>query len=548
VPAPNHHLFKGKNNMQALRSDSRRARLLRASNPLALALLLSLGACGGGGGSEGEAPPTAQPASLKHSLQSKATVESTGSNCPGGGARIDSGIDSNNSGVLDASEITSTQYVCNGAAGSNGDNGSNGLSALVSTRAEAAGANCVNGGFKVDVGADANNNTVLDAGEISGTRYVCHGSNGSNGTNGLNSLMAIVAVAAGSNCTYGGRMISSGLDANRNNALDAGEVSSSTYLCSGPPAGLAWWDITGTAVQAQPNSGYIAHNATAQVNVTLPASPALGDVVAVNGASAGGWKITQNAGQVVNFKALGSAPGTSWTARDTSHNWTSVTSSDDGSKLVAVNSGAQIYTSTDSGLTWTARDSARQWSSVSSSADGSKLVAMASLGQIYTSTDSGLTWTARDSARNWAAVASSADGSKLVAVVEDGLINTSTDSGLTWTARDSARHWRSVASSVDGSKLVAVVNGGQIYTSTDSGLTWTARELARNWQSVASSADGSKLVAGVVGGQIYASTPQSTPGTSGDVAGGQFDNLTLQYLGSGLWDVLNGHVDLLTYQ
>jgi len=621
--ALNRQCFKGENNMNTLRSYSRRADLLRASHPLVLALLLSLGACGGGGDS-----PTAPPATVMYSLQSKATVESAGSNCPSGGARIDSGIDGNNNGVLDASEITSTQYVCNGAAGSNGANGSNGLNALVSTSAEAAGTNCANGGFKVDVGADANNNAVLDAGEISSTRYVCNGLNGSNGTNGLNSLMAIVAEAAGSNCTYGGRKISSGLDANRNSALDAGEVSSTTYLCSGPPAGLAWWDVTGTAVQAQPNNGYLADNAAAQVLVTLPASPALGDVVAVTGASAGGWKIAQNAGQLVNFKALGSAPGASWTVRDSARDWFSVASSADGSKLVAVVLGGQIYTSTDSGRIWTARDSARDWFSVASSADGSKLVAVEYGGQIYTSTDSGLTWTARDSARNWRSVASSADGSKLIAVVQSRQIYTSTDSGLTWTARDSARFWYSVASSADGSKLVAVVSGGQIYNSTDSGLTWTARDSARNWQSVTSSADGSKLVAVASGGQIYTSTdsgltwtardsardwfsvassadgsklvaveyggqihtsndsgltwtardsarhwysvassadgsklvaveyggpiytsaPQSTPGTSGYVAGGQFDNLTLQYLGSGMWDVLNGHVDLLTYQ
>jgi photosystem II stability/assembly factor-like uncharacterized protein len=47
---------------------------------------------------------------------------------------------------------------------------------------------------------------------------------------------------------------------------------------------------------------------------------------------------------------------------------------------------AQIYTSTDSGATWTARDSSRSWYSVASSADGTKLVAVEQGGQIYTST------------------------------------------------------------------------------------------------------------------------------------------------------------------
>ena len=49
-----------------------------------------------------------------------------------------------------------------------------------------------------------------------------------------------------------------------------------------------------------------------------------------------------------------------------------------------VNNG-QIYTSTDSGGTWSPRDTSRAWYAVASSADGSKLVAVVYGGQIYTS-------------------------------------------------------------------------------------------------------------------------------------------------------------------
>ena len=75
--------------------------------------------------------------------------------------------------------------------------------------------------------------------------------------------------------------------------------------------------------------------------------------------------------------------------------------------------------------TWTARASNRAWRSIASSADGTKLVAVVYGGQIYTSTDSGVTWTARESRRDWYGVASSADGTKLVAVVYPGQIYTS---------------------------------------------------------------------------------------------------------------------------
>lgn len=203
-----------------------------------------------------------------------------------------------------------------------------------------------------------------------------------------------------------------------------------------------------------------------------------------------------------------------WTARDSTRQWSAVASSADGTKLVAGAGGysggnptyGRLYTSTDSGVSWTQRENDRSWRDVASSADGMKLVAAALADQIFTSTDGGVNWTARESSRDWFGVASSSDGTKLAAVVNGGQIYTSTDSGVNWTARESTRWWFRVASSADGTKLVAIVSGGQIYTSTDSGVNWTARESNRNWTDIASSSDGTKLVALVNGGQIYTST------------------------------------------
>jgi hypothetical protein len=64
-----------------------------------------------------------------------------------------------------------------GATGAAGTNGTNGLNALIKTTTEAAGANCANGGTKIETGLDANSNGVLDAGEVntSQTQYVCNG-------------------------------------------------------------------------------------------------------------------------------------------------------------------------------------------------------------------------------------------------------------------------------------------------------------------------------------------------------------------------------------
>jgi ligand-binding sensor protein/phage pi2 protein 07 len=336
--------------------------------------------------------------------------------------------------------------------------------------------------------------------------------------------------------TMGGQLVLSG---NPTVALGAATKQYVDAAISGGSSAFSWVVVTSTSQQAQPNTGYLATNA-GEVTITLPAAPNIGDTIRVSGAGAGGWRIAQNSGQQIvgsNFTILNATRNKDWTSvassadgsnlvavviggqiytsTDSGANydwapyfaplaWISVASSDDGSKLVAAENPGWIWTSTDSGQNWTQRDAGRHWRSVASSSDGSKLVAVEQGGQIYTSTDSGANWTPQDSNRNWLSVASSADGSKLVAVVLGGQIYTSTDSGANWTPRDSNRGWFAVASSADGSKLVAVAE--EVYTSTDSGANWTPRAGSPPAFAVASSSDGIKLVAVVVGGQIYTST------------------------------------------
>jgi len=66
-----------------------------------------------------------------------------------------------------------------GATGPQGVAGANGLNALIKTTTEPAGANCTNGGTKIETGLDVNANGILDAGEVnaSQTKYVCNGNN-----------------------------------------------------------------------------------------------------------------------------------------------------------------------------------------------------------------------------------------------------------------------------------------------------------------------------------------------------------------------------------
>ncbi len=83
------------------------------------------------------------------------------------GITVNAGIDLNSNGVLDTTEITSTQYVCNGSSGSSG------ASVGISITTEPAGANCANGGFKIEVGPDTNGDGAPDS--VTSTDYVCNG-------------------------------------------------------------------------------------------------------------------------------------------------------------------------------------------------------------------------------------------------------------------------------------------------------------------------------------------------------------------------------------
>ena len=71
--------------------------------------------------------------------------------------------------------------------------------------------------------------------------------------------------------------------------------------------------------------------------------------------------------------------------------WSSITSSADGTKLAAVVSGGSIYTSADSGATWTQQTDAgsRYWTSIASSADGTRLAVGVYGGPIYLATTEG---------------------------------------------------------------------------------------------------------------------------------------------------------------
>ena len=218
--------------------------------------------------------------------------------------------------------------------------------------------------------------------------------------------------------------------------------------------------------------------------------------------------------------------------------WTSISCSADGRKLVAAAMNGAVYISNDTGQTWTPHSpSGTKWVSVTSSGDGNQLAVASTNGTLAVSVDGGINWTTNNSPNsanvtylaaqgirpmlvnsapqtNWSAVACSADKSRLVAVVGGGPIYYSGDAGSSWTASLAPiANWQAVACSADGTRMIAAIKNGAVYTSADAGATWVSNNIPNAvWVSVASSADGSQLAAaGLVQGAYHVYTSYSPP-------------------------------------
>ncbi len=156
--------------------------------------------------------------------------EPAGTTCPAGGVWIVSGPDGDRDGVLDPGEVQVEQVVCNGVTGAAGADGHD---SLVATTAVAPGVVCATGGVQVDSGLDVDRDGVLDAGEVTSTRVVCNGAAGSDGADGDAALVATTELAPGAVCAAGGVQVESGLDIDGDGVLDAGEVTSTQPVCNG---------------------------------------------------------------------------------------------------------------------------------------------------------------------------------------------------------------------------------------------------------------------------------------------------------------------------
>jgi hypothetical protein len=267
--------------------------------------------------------------------------------------------------------------------------------------------------------------------------------------------------------------------------------------------------------------------------------------------------------------------------------WTSVASSADGTRLVAVASSGQIFTSINGGggfnSAWITNNApAVAWTGVASSSDGSRLVAVnTSDGGIYT--NSGINWASSFNLPGafWQCVAASANGSNLIAAghhiiseviyhstnagaswaaaatpgnynlksiafagngpnvfAAGGVVIASTNAGVSWFALNNAPLMDHLACSTNGLILAGFYSSGNgpIYTSTNGGVSWITNAVGQSapWTALAASAAGTKLVAASAGLGIFHSFDAGVRWQMGDAGGAGWSSVASSADGAAL--------------
>jgi ELWxxDGT repeat protein len=140
--------------------------------------------------------------------------------------------------------------VLNGLQLSQGKDGQDAIETLVLSEGREADMICTEGGSDIFIGTDTNQNGILDDVEITSTTKICHGKEGLSGPqgangdsgeigdNGTSSLVRMITIYVGNaTCPEGGIAIYSGIDVNQNDYLDDEEFATVSELCDGKIGG-----------------------------------------------------------------------------------------------------------------------------------------------------------------------------------------------------------------------------------------------------------------------------------------------------------------------
>lgn len=506
--------------------------------------------------------------------------------CANGGNVIRSGRDLDGDGVLSDNEVEHTVYACNGATGSDG------VASLIEIAPEPAGQNCRYGGQKIQTGKDVDADGVLGPTEVSATRYVCSGVgegwvNVSGSTQQAepntgylvrnDHVRPVITLPPTNKLNVGDIVEVSGVGlAGWSIAQNPGQtvITRTTYDDERvAPVGVVWkdgYDTSGRPWAAIASSGDGKVLLAAAEGGSLYTSTDLGETWIELQAPQGDWTSVAVSGDGQFMVAASNDngeghliwsndAGETWTG-GLEGDWSDVAISDDGQTLVAADYGHYLISTTE-GPTGRWHDAGAQrqlnWNAVAMSRDGSMMVAAVYDGSLYTSDDSGTTWHDVGNpapGQHWVALASSADGSRLVAATESENLYLSDDSGATWHPLDGAgsRHWTDVTISGDGMLIAAVADDDYVRTSWDGGLSWRGRTRSGklDWNAIVASSDGNLLLAAATDNLHSSrddSADQTTPGVDGYLSGGAFENVRLQYIGDGRFDV-QAHNGLLVVE
>jgi hypothetical protein len=197
--------------------------------------------------------------------------------------------------------------------------------------------------------------------------------------------------------------------------------------------------------------------------------------------------------------------GVTWTNRANPKQWWGFSSSGTGQVVVGITEKVSVHISTDYGQSWSTPAGLTTAGSFTKSAvsdDGQKIMIVDSYGYIYLSSNGGTTFTQRGEERNWYAATMSGDGSRLYAAegmdvgMTTGRIFTSDDFGLTWTPRSINNMWWQMRSSYDGKTVVAMASDkiDSVFVSTDYGVTWRRTDEAFYFGDIAISRNGDTVI------------------------------------------------------
>ena len=197
--------------------------------------------------------------------------------------------------------------------------------------------------------------------------------------------------------------------------------------------------------------------------------------------------------------------GVTWTNRANPKQWWGFSSSGTGQVVVGITEKVSVHISNNYGQTWSTPaglTTAGTFTKSAISDDGQKIMIVDSYGYIYLSSNGGSTFTQRGGERNWYAATMSGDGSRLYAAegmdvgMTVGQIYTSNDFGLTWVPRSINNMWWQMRSSYDGKTVVAMAADkiDTAFISTDYGVTWRRTDEAFYFGDIALSRNGDTII------------------------------------------------------